>query len=88
MPTPALILQAVFIVLEFVDLFGDITYLLYFPHCSIWIIWILCYSLFIPFAFCCLIAHIDADESDGKKGGITHAVSLYLGLTMFSEDHD
>jgi len=83
------LLQIVFIGLEGVDMIGDVTYLLYFPHCSLWVIWILSYSLFMPFAFTCIITLKSRETNEGRDRGILYAVAMYFGLTIiFSENHD
>jgi len=83
------LLQIVFIGLEGVDMIGDVTYLLYFPHCSLWVIWILSFSLFLPFALTCYLTLAFRKERGGEDNGIMYAVAMYFGLTIiFSEHHD
>jgi len=50
-----------FVGLEMLDLIGDITYLIFFPHSSLLIVWFLCFSLFIPFTITLLLLMDDGE---------------------------
>ena len=66
-----------FVGLEIVDLFGDITYLVYYPHASLVFVVILCFSLFIPFSFALVIKY--------KDEGMTGTVLYYFGLAVLND---
>jgi len=66
--------------LEFLDIFGDITYLLYFPHSSVAIVWVLCFALFLPMAFSFFYAWLNGFISP------TMTIKIYFGMSLLSED--
>ena len=71
------LLQTVFIVLEWADILGDFTYLLYFPHSSVVIIWVICFSIFVPIG--ASIIALNAERNYGVSGSLKY----YYGFAVY-----
>jgi len=70
-------LSIVFTGLEILDLIGDLSYLLFFPHSSAVIVWLLCFSLCLPFGFTFLVVTQDNGPLD--------AIKFYIRLNVFDK---
>ena len=71
------LLQTVFIVLEWADILGDFTYLLYFPHSSVVIIWVICFSIFVPIGASILLL--------SDKYGVLGSLKYYYGFAVYGK---
>ena len=73
-------LAVIFTVLEVLDILGDFYYLLCFPHSSLIIVWILCFSIFFPPGL--IIAAQGGLSKENGGGSLIYAIKMYLGLIV------